>query len=306
MKILKQPWFLILVAAASIYTYQFYSESGALTVGLNEAQAAQNVKEEKQDQEKERMSVKLSETFSVKKVSQFKLSSYLPLKIRMNNTSGDDLIVSLLGEGDQYKNNGDKLSDWFDVSLKEKVLTLKSPNKKEKGLSSMKDLAEKLSGNEERSLTLIIEFPQKYKFEDITMEVVTADLTADGLNFEKLNLTNVSGDTVIKNSQGDLVNVESVSGDSNLQIKGLRKAHFTSVSGDTILRSENKNPEIDFESVSGDLSLEFPSESQVEVKFNSMTGELTNDFGTSKGEGKKVNFSSLSGDAKISKIQKSL
>jgi DUF4097 and DUF4098 domain-containing protein YvlB len=96
------------------------------------------------------------------------------------------------------------------------------------------------------------------------------------------------------------VTFATVSGDSNIEIGGLEEAEFASVSGDMVL-SSNTTPSLQFGSVSGDLSLNIPENSQVDVSFESMTGELINDFGNTQNSEKKINFGSLSGSAKIKK-----
>ncbi len=302
MKVFRQPWFLILVAVVMVYTYQFYNMD-SIQIGTTQAQATENA-EESATKETEIIEVKISENFEPRSVESLSFATYLPMKVKMNSAESKNIIVSLIGEGSHYKNDGEKLSDWFEVSVRSKTLEIKSPEKKEfKGLSTMKELAKKISGDEDRNLTLIIEFPTDHNFKTLEFNSVSADLYANDLRFKKMNVANVSGDLKVKKSAGEEITVETVSGDSDFEIQTLKKGHFTSVSGDTLLKASLQNPEIDFESVSGDFTLEIPSESQVDVNFNSMTGELVNDFGVSKGKANKIKFSSLSGDAKISKIK---
>lgn len=309
MKIYRQPWFLILVLVSGIYTYQFYNSSKVVKVGTSEAQAVEKTAST-EEAASPTIPVKISQAFKAKDSQNFKLSTYQNIKVKLATTDGDRVIVSLLGEGSQYRNQGEKLSDWFQVSHRQKTLSIQSfDDKGFNGLDSLKKLAKKAVGDEASGggatsdLTMIIEYPEKHKWNQIKFSGVSNEIFGTGLVFTDFEMASVSGGLKLEKSRGRTLTMESVSGDIHVEVLGLEKVKFNSVSGDLTLTSNNATPELEFGSVSGDLSLNLPGNSQVDVNFESMTGELVNEFGQSGAEGKKLKFGSLSGSATIHKIK---
>ncbi len=302
MPILKRPWFLILLIVAGIYTYQFYNR---VEVGTSKAEAISQTDAEEKGAEQAPVSVKISQEFPASRSKKIELSSDYNMSVKFVKTDGDKVIVSLLGEGAGYKNDGQRLADWFQVSSSGTTLKLKTWEKKNfKGFSSMKELAKSFDkGDTNTNFTMIVEYPEDFIFQSILMEVVTTDVYAEALPFDEFKMSTVSGDLRLKSSMGKNLKIESVSGDSHIEIAGLQKAEVSTVSGDSVIQSDDTNPAVKFESVSGNLKLRIPEDSQVDVSFNSMTGDLINDFSNSPGATKKLKFSSLSGSATINKLK---
>lgn len=312
MKILKQPWFLILLFVVGVYSWQYYSNPKTLEISSNKAEATTQTAAEadvdmdgsEQELGKAPVAVKLSEAFAASKIQNLEISTYQPMKIELSKNDGDQVIVSLIGEGKDYRGDGKSLKDWFQVSSTGNSLRIKSYSKKNyKGFSSLKKLAKTLQRNEEARLTIVIEFPEKYSFGKISLEGVTHNIYASDVKFNEFKVARVSGNLNLKSSQGKTIKVESVSGSNMVEVTDLMVAEFSSVSGSTTLHSKNTNPKIQFESVSGSLDLKIPENSQVEVNFESMTGELINEFGVSQGATNQIKFSSLSGSATIHKMK---
>ena len=294
---------------ASVYTYQFYKNPSVIKLSTNKALATSETQDSGKasgDQKKERIKVKVSQSFKASKVKNFELSAYQSMKIKFSKSDGDQIIVSLIGEGSDYKKEGQNLEDWFELSNKGNSLKIKSYEKNSsKKYSSMKDLAKIFKDTDDSDFTMIIEFPEKHVFEKMKMGVVSSDVFGSQLSFKAFAMSSVSGDLQLKASQGDSIKLEAVSGDGILNITGLKKAEFSSVSGDIQLKALQTNPELKFSSVSGDLTLSLPKDSAIDVEFESMTGDLKNDFGISKKgtSSKSLKFSSLSGDATIRKLK---
>ncbi len=302
MTLFKRPWFLVLLIIAGIYTYQFYNR---VEVGTSSAQATSQTEDPAPTDDKPPISIKISQEFAAQTSKNFELSSDFNMSVKFVKTDGSKIIVSLIGEGDGYKNDGQRLADWFEVSSTQQGLKFSSFEKKQyKNLSAMKELAKRLEGVDRKvNFTMIIEYPEDYKFETIQLQSVTSDVYAESLAFNKFHMTTVSGNLRLKKSAGRELKIESVSGDSNVEISGLQKAEVASVSGNAVIQSDQTNPAVAFDSVSGDLKLRIPENSQVDVSFNSMTGDLINDFGNSPSAPHKLKFSSLSGSATINKLK---
>ena len=320
--LLKQPWFFILLMVASVYTYQYYKSSGddfeltfnpqgmekilgkQIRIGTNQAQATPTTDKALGEDEKTPVTVKVSQEFPAGRSLKFELATYYNMKVEFTKTDSKKVIVSLIGQGSDYMNDGKRLADWFIVSSAGKTLKLKSFEKKEYKNVGMKDVAKLLkSSNDKSDLTMIVEFPENHKFENIQIENVISDVFATEVSFKNFAVATVSGDVRLKDSKGQNIKIESVSGSNHVEVSDVKSAEFSSVSGDTVLVSKTTNPTLKYSSVSGDLNLKIPQDSDVDVNFESMTGDLINDFGRSKKSNKTLKFSSLSGSAKIQKIK---
>lgn len=289
--------------------YQFYGASKRVEISSTSAQAtAPSQKSDGPLEEAQpRVSVKISQEFPAQRSKIFRLSTYLNMKVEFSATEGDKVIVSLIGEGEGYKNDGQRLADWFQVSSSGQTLRLKSFEKKGfKGFDSVKALAKSLQEKDKdresfSDLTMVVEYPENFEFQKIHLETVTSDIFAKGLHFEDFQMATVSGDLRLQDSFGKNLKVESVSGNSHLQVANLKSVDMGSVSGDVTLETTTESPRLKFASVSGNLKLKIPKDSKVNVSFESMTGELINDFANSRSGGQSLKFSSLSGSAQIIK-----
>ncbi len=302
MTLLKRPWFIILLIVGGIYTYQFYNR---VEVSTSQAGAVSQIQDSDEAAEKPPVSVKISQEFPAARSVNFELSSYYQMSVKFSKTDGDKVIISLIGDGEGYSNDGQRLADWFQVSSAGKTLKLHSFDRKGyRKITSMKELAKSFKGQDtETNFTMIVEYPEDFEFNNIQLDAVTTDVFANELAFKKFKMATVSGDLRLKNSKGSTLKIESVSGDTNVEVSGLKKVEVASVSGDAVIMSDQSNPDVKYESVSGDLKLRIPEDSQVDVSFNSMTGDLINDFSNSPSASKKLKFSSLSGSATIHKMK---
>lgn len=299
-KQIRQPWFLILVMVASLYTYQFYNSGKSLKISTSTALATSDLPKEQQQKP---VQVDITQEFPAARSHNFVLSTFLNTTVKFIPSDQEKIKVSLTGKGVGYKNDGQRLADWFIVSSAGKTLKIESPESKNKHnnvpLNQLGKLFKKEVGAD---FVMTVEFPKSFEFNHITIFGVRSDVFGETLVFDELSLTTVSGDLRLKQSKGRALKMESVSGDSHLQMQGLKEVEISSVSGDAIMYLDT-NPQMKFASVSGDLNLRLPSDSQVDVDFESMTGDLVNDFNLSKKATHKLKFSSLSGSAKIHKVQ---
>ena len=96
----------------------------------------------------------------------------------------------------------------------------------------------------------------------------------------------VSGDVEV-NGVGGEVRVSSVSG--NVDAQGLRgRAEISSVSGNVHVTFANSKNRMRLNSVSGDVIASLPSDASVQVSANTVSGDISNDFGIEVEHGRYV------------------
>lgn len=105
-----------------------------------------------------------------------------------------------------------------------------------------------------------------------------------GASLDEIKL--VSGDVDIKGVGGE-VHVGTVSGDVDAQ--GLRgRADISSVSGDVRVTFSNASARMKLHSVSGDVVAILPANANVEVSANTVSGDISNEFGLDVEHGQYV------------------
>jgi hypothetical protein len=105
-----------------------------------------------------------------------------------------------------------------------------------------------------------------------------------GASLDRLRL--VSGDAEV-NGVGGEVHVSSVSG--NVHAQGLRgRAEISSVSGDVKVTFNRAPSKASLHSVSGDVIAILPSDAGVEVSANTVSGDISNEFGLNVEHGRYV------------------
>lgn len=96
----------------------------------------------------------------------------------------------------------------------------------------------------------------------------------------------VSGDVDVKGVTGE-VRISTVSG--NVNAEGLRgRAELSSVSGDVRVIFANARNRIKLNSVSGDVIASLPSDASVQVSANTVSGDISNEFGIEVEHGRYV------------------
>lgn len=303
MKIIKQPWFLFLVFIISVYTYQYYSSPGSFEIGLNQAEATEKTSEsaDARPDEKAEIKVGITKEFPAKDVKSFHLSTYYNVDVKLEPAETNNVVINFVGHGTGYKNKGENLSDWFRVGLKNGTLKIENFDRNKN--MSLKEFSKKFKDDEKGRFKMVVQVPEKFEFNEFELAGVTTDLIAKNMVFKKLAVATVSGDLQLKESRGEKMEFATVSGDSVLEVSDLKDAEINSVSGDAKIQISNPKTKFSMSTVSGDLTFKLPKDSDVNVSFSSMTGDLSNDFGASRKSTNTLKFSSLSGDAKVQKIQ---
>jgi lia operon protein LiaG len=161
-----------------------------------------------------------------------------------------------------------------------------------------------------KDTTLDIEIPTRYK-DQIKIDSVSGDINFQRFDFEKIDIDAISGDITGTYFTSGKINLESVSGEIFLDqfIGGLTA---NSISGDVILNYQELNEDQNIESVSGNIKLNFPRDSNFYLNFDTISGNVNNEFPiTTQGsndyglQGKvgsgihDVDVGTISGDLKI-------
>jgi lia operon protein LiaG len=154
----------------------------------------------------------------------------------------------------------------------------------------------------------------KFKVEDFKVHTTSGDVDISSIVAKEAELSSVSGSISIKEIYSESNSFSTTSGDIKIEaITGDIKAK--SVSGSIKALYKEFNNDIYAKTVSGDVDLKLPQESQFKVDFSTTSGELDNDFpivitgkvdkrdvkGTVGNGEKTIRIETVSGDAAINK-----
>jgi len=145
---------------------------------------------------------------------------------------------------------------------------------------------------------------------------VSVDFTVRVPAGVRLAAHNVAGDVDAEGMRG-YVDARSVSGDVRISTTGWGEA--ATVSGEivAVLGSGGWSGELDFRTVSGDITLELPARTSTEVRVETMSGDIQSDFpldverrsmrrsarGTLGRGGRELSVTTLSGDVRLRKAR---
>jgi lia operon protein LiaG len=179
---------------------------------------------------------------------------------------------------------------------------------------------------------LDVYIPEKYK-KFISIETVSGAVSIDKLEIENFKVHTTSGDVDMSSIVANIIDFSSVSGTINIKELLSKNSVFKTTSGDIKIEAiigdikansvsgsitafyKEYNDDIDAGTVSGDVDLSLPQDSQFKVDFNTTSGELDNDFpivitgkvdkrdvqGTVGNGEKTIRIKTVSGDATINK-----
>lgn len=138
------------------------------------------------------------------------------------------------------------------------------------------------------------------KGEEGECSTTSGDITLEEASLsEKLDVNTTSGIMRFSNVQAEETDISTVSGD--LEYNGTAKSFSaSSVSAELEANLGNCPEEVDMEAVSGELILEIPENDGFEVDFSSISGNLSSDFPLSGDTGKSGRALYSSGKAKFS------
>ena len=179
---------------------------------------------------------------------------------------------------------------------------------------------------------LDVYIPESYK-ESASIETVSGEVSIDKLQMDNFKTHTTSGDVSINSIVANVTDFNSVSGSTHIKELFAKSSDFETTSGDikieaitgdleadsvsgTITASYKEfNNEVEAETVSGDVRLSLPKDSEFKVDFSTTSGELNNDFplvvtgkiekrnvkGTVGSGQKTIKIETTSGDASIDK-----
>ena len=168
--------------------------------------------------------------------------------------------------------------------------------------------------------SLMIGIPADYS-EGIVVDGVSSEVFLEGISkneFQEIKIYTVSGDVFIKCESIDMLKLNSVSGDlnvrqtminsldvdttsGNVDISSLSadcaRVNVNTVSGRINLVYDSLCP-TNINSTSGDVTLDIPSDTKIDLDFDSTTGDVNGDYNKSS-EGVYVKVDTTSGDLTI-------
>lgn len=163
-----------------------------------------------------------------------------------------------------------------------------------------------------KKLTIAIPEDMLTSMSDVELELVSADLSIEGMSAHDVDIMIVSGTVDVQCGVIDSLNVETV--DGNVKVSGsVREADFEGVSANLDLYLDDRAAEVSLDTVSGDLTVFLPETvSGFEVEMDSVGGSVAvegfeNVMKTKKecryGDGRvEIGVDAVSGDVKICKI----
>lgn len=157
-----------------------------------------------------------------------------------------------------------------------------------------------------------VQIPSNIK--KLKIETVSGEIKMANVDIESVAIYSVSGDFKTESNLKEIKH-NSVSGDVSL-LGNIQKIESETVSGDLKFTSSLPNPEVKFSTTSGDASIVFSKDPDVNITFESTSGELKifDGLSTAKIDGDVKNykigkgtahmkFETVSGDVKISKVE---
>ena len=144
---------------------------------------------------------------------------------------------------------------------------------------------------------LLIKLPFDSTLMDMEIETVSADVNITSVKTKALDIETVSGDIFfdeisvigeaeISNVSGmikgvfsaDEFTAEGVSGNIEISCQDVREISAFCVSGNVSVSCEVLPKDLDIETVSGNVSVFLPNDSEFSIKFASVSGEMESDF----------------------------
>ncbi|HEY5803891.1 MAG TPA: DUF4097 family beta strand repeat-containing protein [Lysobacter sp.] len=126
---------------------------------------------------------------------------------------------------------------------------------------------------------------------DLDVDVVSADVTVEGIASSELSIDAVSGDVTVAGAPAE-ASVDTVSGDLNLTLNSAR-VRAESVSGDLTLRGR-MNGEVDVETVSGRIDVAVLQNRVQRLSGSSVSGDIR--VATGLASNGRISLETVSGD----------
>lgn len=219
--------------------------------------------------------------------------SWIDGKVEIAYHDGDDIVIS----ENEDNLETDKQLHWL---VDGDTLYVKYAAS---GFKTMKNLNKALS----------VKLPKGIKLDDVVMNTVSSNVQMRELAVKKINIETVSGDVEGMLTQADDVRIHTVSGSVSMTAKQVEAVTVSTVSGKAAFRFETAAKKMNFDSVSGDVTIYLPEDAGFYAKMDSVSGDVGGNLPmerkneetyTSGDESCRININTVSGDAKLQKIEK--
>lgn len=167
-----------------------------------------------------------------------------------------------------------------------------------------------------RDFNLDIGVPENYSGE-LFIVSASGNVKIEDLDLKNIKINTASGEIEVKDLISENTNIESVSGNIDIENLETEESEFKSVSGEIEISDSKKinaiettsgniqitnylvSEDMNLESVSGEVRLDLIDYSSIDLKFESVSGDLENDFGEIYGGENKISVETTSGDLRV-------
>jgi DUF4097 and DUF4098 domain-containing protein YvlB len=234
--------------------------------------------------------------------NQIQVSGTLGDGARPLEIEGDERNVDIRVEGDEKKGN------WFswgnDTRMQATVLNVRVPKSVEVSINvvSAPVSIDGLDGGKVDVDSVSGRIRANLRSPEISMQTVSGTIDVAG-RVGKADLQTVSGD-ITAPSVIDKVDAQTVSGRMTVGGGPWKDATFSTVSGDTqITGGPASGGKITVDSMSGDVQLQLPADTSAHLEASTFSGDLRSDFGSAskgdEGPGKELKATIGSGNGNI-------
>lgn len=160
-----------------------------------------------------------------------------------------------------------------------------------------------------RGKSLLVELPEEFvqNLQEISLDLASAELQAQGLQAQKLDVDSASGAIRLEDCRLEELSVDVASGDLTYTGQITGTLELDSASGDAELTLESVPQRIDTDTASGDVTVRLPADASFGGTFDSLSGKLKCEFAMigsqdsfQCGQGSsRFQFDSASGDVEI-------
>ena len=160
-----------------------------------------------------------------------------------------------------------------------------------------------------RGKSLLVELPEAFvqNLQEISVDLASAELQAQGLQARELDVDSASGKILLENCRLEELSVDSASGDLTYTGQITETLEWDSASGDAELTLESVPQSIDTDTASGKVTLRLPADASFGGSFDTLSGKLNCGFAMlgsqdsfQCGQGSsRFQFDSASGDVDI-------
>lgn len=233
--------------------------------------------------------------------NQVQVSGTLGDGARPLQFEGDDHNIEIHVEGDEKKGN------WFswgnDSRMQPTILNVRVPRAVEVSVNvvSAPVSIDGLDGGKLDIESVSGRVRANVRSPDISIQTVSGTIDLAG-RAGKADLQTVSGDITAPNIV-EKIDAQTVSGRMTIGGGPWKEASFSTVSGDTqITGGPTRDGKLDVDAMSGDVQLQLPADTSARLDASTFSGDLRSDWGNperDEGPGKKLEATIGGGDATI-------